>query len=61
MKLLLNSPVEVVCELYVCENCGTEWEDAAADLMWETLEQIGKCVGCATTEEIKEYGNEKLS
>ncbi len=57
----IQIPIEVVSELYVCNNCGAEWEDAAAELMWETLEQIGKCVGCATMEEIKEYGNEELS
>jgi hypothetical protein len=51
----IQIPIEVLSELYVCDNCGAEWEDAAADLMWETLQQIGKCAGCATMEEIKEY------
>lgn len=51
----IQVPIEVLSELYVCDNCGAEWEDAAADLMWETLQQIGKCAGCATMEEIKEY------
>jgi hypothetical protein len=41
-------------DLYVCPNCGEEWEDEVAYLHYEKFEDLEKCAGCATIEEIKE-------
>ena len=41
-------------DLYECENCGEIWEDEVAALHYDKFEDLQKCAGCATIEEIKE-------
>lgn len=40
-------------ENYMCENCEEQHYGAAADLHWEQFADLGKCVACATMEELK--------
>jgi hypothetical protein len=57
-NLTIQVSVSDVSEVYICDNCGAEWEDDSALLMQDTLAEIGKCAGCATIEEIQEYSDE---
>lgn len=41
-------------DLYECENCGEVWEDEVAALHYDKFEDLQKCAGCATMEEIQE-------
>ena len=41
-------------DMYVCPNCDLEWEDEAAALHYDKFEDLEKCAGCATVEEIEE-------
>jgi hypothetical protein len=41
-------------DLYECENCGEVWEDEVAALHYDKFEDLQKCAGCATIEELKE-------
>ena len=41
-------------DLYECENCGEIWEDEVAILHYDKFEDLEKCAGCATIEEIAE-------
>ena len=41
-------------DLYECENCGEVWEDEVAALHYDKFEDLSKCAGCATMEEIQE-------
>ena len=41
-------------DLYECENCGEVWEDEVAALHYDKFEDLQKCAGCATIEEIAE-------
>ena len=41
-------------DLYECDNCGEVWEDEAAALHYDKFEDLQKCAGCATIEEIQE-------
>ena len=41
-------------DVYVCPNCDEEWEDEAAALHYDKFEDLEKCAGCATIEEIAE-------
>jgi len=41
-------------DVYVCPNCDEEWEDEAAALHYDKFEDLEKCAGCATVEEIAE-------
>lgn len=41
-------------DLYICPNCDAEWEDDVAALHYEKFEDLEKCAGCATMEEIAE-------
>jgi hypothetical protein len=40
--------------VYECPNCYEEWEDEAAALHYDKFEDLEKCAGCATIEEIAE-------
>ena len=40
--------------VYECPNCYEIWEDEAAALHYDKFEDLEKCAGCATMEEIKE-------
>ena len=40
--------------VYVCPNCDEEWEDESAALHYDKFEDLEKCAGCATIEEIAE-------
>ena len=41
-------------DVYVCPNCDEEWEDEVAALHYDKFEDLEKCAGCATLEEIAE-------
>jgi len=41
-------------DVYECPNCNEMWEDEMASLHYDKFEDLEKCVGCATVEEIKE-------
>ena len=41
-------------DVYVCPNCDEEWEDEVAALHYDKFEDLEKCAGCATIEEIAE-------
>ena len=41
-------------EIYECDNCGEMWEDEVAALHYDKFEDLQKCAGCATIEEIAE-------
>lgn len=41
-------------DMYVCPNCDLEWEDEAAALHYDRFEDLEKCAGCATVEEMEE-------
>jgi hypothetical protein len=41
-------------DIYVCPNCDEEWEDESAALHYEKFEDLEKCAGCATIEEINQ-------
>ena len=41
-------------DVYVCPNCDEEWEDEVAALHYDKVEDLEKCAGCATLEEIAE-------
>jgi hypothetical protein len=41
-------------DVYICPNCDEEWEDEAAALHYDKFEDLEKCAGCATIEEIAE-------
>jgi hypothetical protein len=41
-------------DMYVCPNCDLEWEDEAAALHYDKFEDLEKCAGCATVEEMEE-------
>jgi hypothetical protein len=41
-------------DIYECLNCNEVWEDEAAALHYDKFEDLEKCAGCATMEEIKE-------
>ena len=41
-------------DLYLCLNCGEEWEDEAAALCYERFADLDKCPACATMDELKE-------
>ena len=47
-------------DIYVCPNCNEEWEDETATLHYEKFQDLEKCVGCATIEEIKEMETQTL-
>ena len=40
--------------VYECPNCYEIWEDEAAALHYDKFEDLEKCAGCATLEEIAE-------
>ena len=40
--------------VYECPNCYEIWEDEAAALHYDKFEDLQKCAGCATIEELKE-------
>ena len=40
--------------VYECPNCYEIWEDEAAALHYDKFEDLEKCAGCATMEEIQE-------
>jgi hypothetical protein len=39
---------------YECPNCNEIWEEEDAILNYEKFEDLGKCIGCASKEELKE-------
>ena len=41
-------------DIYECSNCGEMWEDEMAALHYDKFEDLEKCAGCATVEELKE-------
>ena len=41
-------------DLYICSNCDLEWQDENAALHYDKFEDLEKCAGCATIEEIAE-------
>ena len=41
-------------DVYECSNCGEMWEDEMAVLHYDKFEDLEKCAGCATVEELKE-------
>ena len=41
-------------EIYECDNCGEMWEDEVAALHYDKFEDLQKCAGCATIDEIAE-------
>jgi uncharacterized Fe-S center protein len=41
-------------DVYECSNCGEMWEDEMASLHYDKFEDLEKCAGCATVEELKE-------
>ena len=41
-------------DVYECSNCGEMWEDEMAILHYDKFEDLEKCAGCATVEELKE-------
>jgi hypothetical protein len=41
-------------DIYECPNCGEMWEDEVAILHYDKFEDLEKCAGCATVEELKE-------
>ena len=41
-------------DVYECPNCNEIWEDENAALHYDKFEDLEKCPGCATMEEIKE-------
>ena len=41
-------------DIYECSNCGEMWEDEMAALHYDKFEDLEKCAGCATMEEIQE-------
>jgi hypothetical protein len=47
--------IQVISEsVYECPNCYEIWEDEAASLHYDKFEDLEKCAGCATIEEIAE-------
>ena len=47
--------IQIVDEdIYECPNCGEMWEDEVAILHYDKFEDLEKCAGCATVEELKE-------
>ena len=48
-------------DLYECENCGEIWEDEVAALHYDKFEDLQKCAGCATIEEIAELDEMTLA
>lgn len=38
---------------YMCENCEEQYYDEQAELHYERFSDLGKCVACATMEELK--------
>jgi hypothetical protein len=47
--------IQIISEsVYECPNCYEIWEDEAASLHYDKFEDLEKCAGCATMEEIKE-------
>jgi len=43
---------------YLCENCEEQHWGAAADLHYEQFSDLGKCVACATFEELQQIQKE---
>lgn len=43
---------------YLCENCEEQHYGAAADLHYEQFSDLGKCVACATFEELQQIQKE---
>lgn len=41
-------------DIYLCLNCGEEWEDEAAELCYENFADLDKCPACATMDELKD-------
>ena len=41
-------------DIYECPNCNEIWEDEVAILHYDKFEDLEKCAGCATMEEIAE-------
>jgi hypothetical protein len=41
-------------DIYECPNCNEIWEDEVAILHYDKFEDLEKCAGCATVEELKE-------
>ena len=41
-------------DIYECPNCNEVWEDEVAILHYDKFEDLEKCAGCATMEEIAE-------
>jgi hypothetical protein len=41
-------------EIYECSNCNLVWEDEMAALHYDKFEDLEKCAGCATVDELKE-------
>jgi hypothetical protein len=41
-------------DVYECPTCNLVWEDEMAILHYDKFEDLEKCAGCATMEEIKE-------
>lgn len=41
-------------DVYVCPNCELQWEDESAVFHYDKFEDLEKCAGCATIEEMKE-------
>jgi hypothetical protein len=41
-------------DIYECPNCNEVWEDESAALHYDKFEDLEKCAGCATVEELKE-------
>jgi hypothetical protein len=41
-------------DTYICPNCNLEWQDENAALHYDKFEDLEKCAGCATMEEIAE-------
>ena len=41
-------------DIYECPNCNEIWEDEVAILHYDKFEDLEKCAGCATIEEIAE-------
>ena len=47
--------IQIISEsVYECPNCYEIWEDEAAALHYDKFEDLEKCAGCATIEEIAE-------
>ena len=47
--------IQIISEsVYECPNCYEIWEDEAASLHYDKFEDLEKCAGCATIEEIAE-------